>query len=43
MAIVMIVVTGAAADLGRVTVDQRNYRVVRNPATLNAVVVNYVT
>ncbi|MGA7414189.1 MAG: hypothetical protein WBW33_27205 [Bryobacteraceae bacterium] len=43
MPIVVIVITGAAADLGRVTVNQRNYGMVRNSPTLNAVVVYYVT
>lgn len=43
MTIVMIVIACPAADLGGFAIHQRNYRVVCDPAALDAVIVNDVS
>lgn len=40
MPVVMVVVAGAASNLGRLAVHQRHYGMVRNTAALYTVIVN---
>jgi len=42
MPVIVIAVAGAAADFGRLPVEQRHNRVVGQPAALDAEVVNHI-
>jgi hypothetical protein len=39
---VVIAITGAAADFGRLCIHQRDYRMIGEPPALDAIVVNFV-